>query len=444
MQLKKASPLIVALAAATSTLLGSSTNAQASEEADWEVEASALYYHESDDRVQDASISLRAARTTESGQVLILGLTADTLTGATPTGAVPLNLAQTFARPSEKGSYTTPAGETPTDDTFKDSRVAGYISWRQPLAESWASTLGLSFSDEYDYLHIGANASLSKEFNRKNTVLNIGASFARDTIDPEGGVPIALAAMRAASGKGDDDDDDEGSDLFSGPSNKTNDSEDKNLIDLIVGITQVIDRDTIAQFNYSFSYVDGYQTDPYKFLSVLDTNTGLPVAGSDSGMFLYLYENRPEKRTKHSFFTKVKRAVGNGFFDVSYRYMTDDWGIDSHTIDSHYHYNISSRHYIEPHIRWYQQTAADFYSANLVNSQAVPQDASADYRLAKFTGVTLGMKYGYKLSENSELSARVEWYKQYGTSRLMGVPTTENVFPGLDAGIVQVSYRLKF
>jgi len=93
-QLKQTSPLVVALVAATSTLLGSPTNAGALDEADWEVEASALYYRESDDRVQDASVSLRAARTTESGQVLVLGLTADTLTGATPTGAVPLNQAR--------------------------------------------------------------------------------------------------------------------------------------------------------------------------------------------------------------------------------------------------------------------------------------------------------------------------------------------------------------
>jgi len=304
--------------------------------------------------------------------------------------------------------------------------------------------MGLSFSDEYDYLHLGVNAALSKEFNTKNTIVNFGASFSRDTIDPEGGIPIALGAMRAASGERDDDDNDDDSNFFSGSSNKINGSKNKNLIDLLIGITQVIDRDTIAQFNYSFSYVDGYQTDPFKFLSVLDANTGLPVTGPDSGMFLYLYENRPEKRTKHSFFAKVKRALGVGFADVSYRYMTDDWGISSHTIDSRYRYNISSRHYIEPHIRWYKQTAADFYSANLVNNQAVPQEASADYRLARFTGITLGMKYGYKVSENSEISARIEWYQQDGTARLMGVPATDNVFPGLDAGIVQISYRLRF
>ena len=224
-------------------------------------------------------------------------------------------------------------------------------------------------------------------------------------------------------------------------SNKTGGTEDKDVLDFVIGVTQVIDAQTIAQLNYSYSDIDGYQTDPFKFLTVLDDATGLPVAGPDPGLFLYRFENRPTTRTKHNFFGKVKRATSLGIFDVSYRYMTDDWGIDSHTIDTHFRYLLTPKQYLEPHLRFYQQSEADFFRTNLLSSESIPVEASADYRLAEFTGTTVGLKYGYRFNSNRELSMKLEWYNQSGDADLRGVPISDNVFPDLDAVIFQISYR---
>ena len=53
------------------------------------------------------------------------------------------------------------------------------------------------------------------------------------------------------------------------------------------------------------------------------------------------------------------------------------------------------------------------------------------------------MKYGMKLKSGSEMSARLEWYNQSGDSDLIGVAQRTNVFPDLDAVILQLSYRFR-
>ncbi|MFK7913220.1 MAG: DUF3570 domain-containing protein [Pseudomonadales bacterium] len=427
MQLAKTKQgLAAALAAATGTLLGG-TAVAAEQDVGWEVDTSVLYYGEQDDRVEDTSFSARVARRWEDGRQLTVGLTLDSLTGATPTGAAPVDQPQTFTRPSAVGQYVTAPGDTPTDDSFKDSRTAGYLSWTQPFSHVWGATAGLSFSKEYDYQHLGLNGSVSRELADGNTTLSAGIAYADDEWDPEGGVPVALAQMRGIG------------DL----SNKAGATEDKTVLDLLLGVTQVINENMIFQANYSFSRSEGYLNDPFKFISELDS-AGNPVAGPD-GLFSYRFENRPDERTGHGLFAKLKTYLGGGALDTSYRFHTDDWGIDSHTLDLRYRFNFGGRYYAEPHLRLYQQSEADFYQANLLAGAALPVEVSADYRLAEFTGTTAGIKLGRKMDNGSEVSVRVEYYNQSGDAKLTGVSGGSNgVFPDLDAVIVQLNYRFHF
>ena len=47
-----------------------------------------------------------------------LDLSLDSLTGASPSGAIATDSAQTFTSPSGRGTYSTPAGVVPLDNTF--------------------------------------------------------------------------------------------------------------------------------------------------------------------------------------------------------------------------------------------------------------------------------------------------------------------------------------
>ncbi|MDH3590652.1 MAG: DUF3570 domain-containing protein [Planctomycetota bacterium] len=385
-----------------------------------------LHYYDESDRVTDVSLSGQARRLWINGKSLILRLTVDTLTGASASGAAPATAPQTFTTPSAAASYQTVAGETPLDPTFLDTRVAVSANFIRPIGRNQRIDVGLSASNEYDYLHLGANASWMRDFNDRNTTLTIGTSIAADSVDPVGGAPVPLADMLPAG------------DL----SNKLGD-DDKTIADLLVGVTQVFGKRTIGQFNYSFSRASGYLTDPYKILSVVDPITGDPAPGP-GGLNRFVFESRPEDRTKHGLYAGMKRAVAaRGVLDVSYRFATDDWNVDSHTLDLRYRFGLGAG-YLQPHVRYYMQSEAEFYSRVLFDGAPLPRFATADYRLGDLDSFTVGAKYGRPLSKGREWSLRLEYYRQSGSvpgDVRVGSLAGADLFPDVEASIVQAGFR---
>jgi len=294
MQLKK--PISGSLAAATCGLLGALPPAPvvAQEAPDWEIDTSLLYYGEDNGRVKDGSLMVSARRAFDEDRSLSLNLTVDSLTGSTPNGAVPANTVQTFTGPSGGDSYSIAPGEIPLDNTFLDTRVALSANWQQSLGEAMRWNVGLSSSDEYDYLHLGVNARLERDFNLRNTTVFVGAAYAQDDINPVGGTPVGLAPMFGEDDENEDDDDEGRNEKLS-----------KDVMDVLIGVTQVLSRRSLLEVAYSYGKSDGYLTDPYKILSVVDPVTGFPVPGlADEVPYLYLYEKRPDSRAKQSLFAE--------------------------------------------------------------------------------------------------------------------------------------------
>jgi len=421
-----------ALAAATCSLLGTALPqpVQAEDDPVWEFDTALLYYGESDDRVQDISVAAIARRMFPDDRYLSLGLTVDGLTGATPNGAITQGVPQTFTRPSGNAAYTVAAGKLPLDDTFHDTRVAVTAGWQQPLGETSLINVGMSASKEYDYMHLGVNGQFAKDFNKRNTTVSAGFAYAKDSIEPVGGAPTGMTQMLDVG------------DL----SNRMGD-QDKDVLDLLVGVTQVMSRNLIMQFNYSYSQADGYLTDPYKVLSLVDGTTGdtLPnIAGPNGGPSgVFLFESRPDERTKQSFYVAAKYYMNGKVLDASYRYMTDDWEIESSTFDVRYRWPFGERSYLEPHVRFYSQTNAEFYRVSLSDAEPLPAFASADFRLGDFDSYTVGLKYGWKTRNDHDMNIRVEWYNQSGTvpaGQIIGNEANFDNFPDLNALIVQFGY----
>lgn len=434
---RKAETASQKLAAATCTLLGTATTlpAIAQEQSEWEFDSSLLYYGEGDGRVRDASLNILSRRLFTDDRSLSIGLTVDSLTGATPSGAVPQDEVQTFTRPSGRAAYSVPAGDLPLDDSFLDTRYALTASWQQPIGREYVGSAGVSLSTEYDYTHTGVNVALSRDFNKKNTTLGVGLAFGRDNIDPVGGAPLPLAAMTDA-----------------GNLSSRSGNENKDVVDVLLGVTQVISERLLVQLNYSFSESSGYLNDPYKILSVVDPGSGdaidrTPVSGSIGPSHEYRFESRPDKRNKHSIFTEAKYYMGGKVLDASYRFMVDDWGIDSHTLEAKLNWPIGDSSYVEPHLRFYTQTEADFYRVSLRNGEPLPLFASADYRLGNFDAVTAGLKYGWRTESGNEFALRLEYYRQQGevpAEQLIGGQDGKALYPGLDAIIFNFDYGFDF
>jgi len=417
-----------ALAAATCGVLGiASTPALAQgEPGTWDFDVANLYYAESDSRVTAVEPVFSATRYFSDDRQLNLKAVFDTLTGASPNGATPSDQVQTFTRTSGGQTYDVEANDAPLYDGFRDTRVALSASWLAPLNREWEYTASVYGSSEFDYTSIGTGGTIKRYLNNKNTALNTGLFVSFDTVNPPNGTPPPLAEMARIA---------------------RNDSDDsKTIIDALFGVTQVINRQTIMQLNYSLSQSSGYLNDAYQLLSVIDLNPGLNYGGNFQvgGNNVYLYEARPDSRMKHSIYWQTKYALENGdVIDGSYRFMLDDWGINSHTFDFRYRWDLGGS-YIEPHFRYYMQSKADFYQRYIGSDEYSAgnlTEATADYRLGDMDALTVGMKFGWKLKNNKEINTRIEYYLQRNTGdNGVGLLRAQDLYPDNRAIIFQVGY----
>ncbi len=426
-----------ALATATCALLGTSAPASAIAQdiGQWRVDAGGLYYSEQH-RVSDYSVNVLARTQPFEDRLLSFSLSFDTLSGSSPNGAAPSAAPQAFPRPitltstsggtvaTGGGNFTVPAGALPLDNSFKDTRYAGSADWQRPMGRLGLVSFGGSLSTEHDYDHLGVDAHVAHDFNSRNTTLSAGVEWSDDSVTPIGGSPIPFTALslNAASIGG---------------------SRAKHVSDALLGVTQVFTQHTIVQLNYSVSRSDGYLTDPYKVLSVVDPVTGSLTPGSARGIGLYLYEQRPDSRDKKSLFGLLKHDFGGNVLDSSLRLMTDDWGVRSQTLDMHFKWNLKTDNFLEPHVRFYKQTAADFYHTVLFAGAPLPGYATADERLAKFNALTVGLKYGAKTTAG-QFAARIDLYHQMAKpspDALVGSLRGLDLTPDLKAIVGEISYR---
>jgi Protein of unknown function (DUF3570) len=423
------------LAAASCALLGAAGArgeepailAAVVEASDWSVDSALAYYRE-DGRIRAIEPVVDVSKSLSAGQVLGMRLTADSLSGASPNGALTSNKVQTFASPSgtslsptaasgkKTHVYTVAPGQLPVDPNYEDQRVAAALSWAQPLTRLTQANVGTKFSYEDDFFSASLDAALAHDFNEKNTTASLALNGEFDTISPIGGTPLASSDYTQFD--------------------KSQGSQHKNGVGALLGLTQVISPLWVAELNLSADRFTGYLNDPYKIISVIDS------LGNTTG---YLYERRPDERTRRSVYLENRVGWSRASIALSLRYMTDDWHVHSETFQLTPRWWLLGRtQYLEPTLRWYHQSAAFFYSPWLTSTDAQQGYASSDQRLAAFDAVTYGLKYGVKIDDaRQELSVRIEYYQQRLIDRMASPVLLEglDLAPGVKAILVQVGWH---
>jgi hypothetical protein len=422
-----AGPLRAGLMAATCALLSPAIKAQTSTTGPNQVDAGLLYYQEDGGRVRSMDAIVRLNRDLGDERTLGAQIAVDSLTGGSPNGALPQRFAQTFATPSgtstsrkpgrdeDEQFYTIAAGKPVLDPSFHDLRVAGDVTWTQPIGIGNKFSAGAHLSKEYDFVSASANGLFSHDFNDKNTTLGMGLSAEFDQVKAVGGAPVPGSAYALLQ--------------------KRDGTENKRVYGAQLGVTQVLARNWIAQLNFSADRSSGYLNDPYKILSRIDS------AGIATG---YFFESRPDSRMRRSAYLGNKIALGRSVLDLSYRYGSDNWGIDSSTLEARYRFRVSGSAYLEPQLRWYKQGAADFYRLYVTGTPT--GFMSADPRLAAFTAKTVGLKFGLPLAHGDELSIRLEGYQQDPKQRTSTLPGLAglDLNPRLKAVVLQLDWRFGF
>ncbi len=234
-------------------------------------------------------------------------------------------------------------------------------------------TLGASFSTESDYVSRAFSVKGSQISDDKNTTWTSGIGFANDTVSASTG------RVRG---------------------------QDKQVIDALLGITQVMGVNDIAQLNAGLSRASGYLSDPYK-----------------------AFEKRPDERTSYTLLARWNHhflATG-GSARLSYRYFGDSWKIRAHTFSAEYTQPFGNGWSLTPIARLYTQSAASFYvDADpsiypfAPNPPTGAVNYSEDQRVSAYGARTLGIKLAKQIDEDWQADIKLEEYEQRASWRLFG------------------------
>lgn len=199
----------------------------------------------------------------------------------------------------------------------------------------------VGYSEENDYRATYVNLSGSRNFNNDLTTVTLGFSHSADDIFPTD------------------------AELFNRVRN-----EDKRATSAAVSLSQVINRVTTFQTALSITEQSGFLSDPYK-----------------------LQDARPDNKTQIAFSNSLRYFFieADGALQANYRYYHDDFGISSHTLDLSWFQNINRSFQVAPMLRYYSQSAADFYTNIDDFTKPLTEPQSSDYRLSAFGAFSGGI-----------------------------------------------------
>jgi len=391
------------LAACTLIAAGSSNPSHlVAAENPWQVDTSYLSYQETDQRVSVSKTLANLIRENDKGSMTV-NLVHDTMSGASPTGAIrSSDSAVTYTGVSGGNGFSADSSGDYSKSAFDDTRIQAGLKLEHIRSAGLTFSYGGAVSQESDYESFGGNIGIAKESVDRASTLSTGIAVTVDSIyrSDTGGTPEPLGNIQQIR-------------PYSAGS--------RNTVDGILGYSRVLNRNTIAQINVGFGVSDGYHSDPYKIIS---------AANDDDRILANFHDSRPESRLRTSLFGKLVHQLQGtrNSVHLSYRLYRDDWGIQSHTADLRYRHQLTKRQYLEPHLRFYRQSQADFYQRKLsvdADSNPILPDsgfASSDYRLDTMTSATIGLKYGLALNRKTDLRLRAQYLDQrfstadYGTN----------------------------
>ena len=303
----------------------------------------------------------------------------DAVSGATPTGAPPLP-GQTSVAMAE----------------MHDMRQGGFLQLPIKLSNH-TLTPQFSVSQEHDYRSIGAALNDAIDFNEKNTTVSIGASHSFDHILPNPG------------------------EYYSTPTSPLNPVEApirKDDTDVLLGLTQLLDPNTIATLNLTVGYASGFLNDPYKRVLFDNYPYYAPYP------FTVWPENRPDHKLRQVVFTSLSHYFDavRGAAELTYRFSHDSFGIVAHTTSLQWNQKIGSRLVLSPMFRFHKQSAASFYGTHFAGDPSDPASPiqmpayySADYRLSALNSFTYGVEATVKVWKSVSIGADYKRYEMYGT-----------------------------
>ena len=403
--------------------------------------------------------------------------TQDTWGGATPVATAPLAWGGNHPSNTQSGaspllqlgtvhldSQFNPLQQNTTTGKYtKNTQLVHTLAMASPetrkqgdlnLSYEWdeaALNVGAGLSQENDYQSRFGNLSGRWDFNQKQTSLNLGLSYTNSDISALLDHDATPYIYNTAAGLANYSQIQSGSqiNLVGGPqvNNRllTGNRQDwaTNL-----SVTQILNKNALVVAGIGFTRNTGYLANPYKAVTTVFVDPTQKITSPSSvltGTSLSLLEKRPQERDQWtgnlSYVQHIDALDSALHFD--YRLFSDDWGITSHTFEFDWVQPLFDTWTVTPMIRYYSQTAADFYTPYVVSFQTypgkptynpktgaitlsqlnpnkLPANYSSDQRLSAYGAISGGMTVSKRFAKGITLALGAEYYTHEGSLKMGG------------------------
>ena len=293
-----------------------------------------------------------------------------------------------------------------TASPYKEERTQGSLAFDMLQGKTQYS-VSYTLSDENDYTANTASFDLSQDIFGDLTTVSFGFSQGWDEVRKRGDDTFAESVDRR---------------------------------NYRFGLQQILTPRMMAGLNYEVITDEGFLNNPYRSVRYLDETSARGYS--------YQPELYPHTRTSNAIAVNARyylpyRAAVHG----EYRYYTDTWGIDANTVSLGYTHPWGKRWIFEAGYRWYDQSAADFYSDLFPRADA-QNFLARDKELSTFTShmFSLGASYelpslGWERLRRSTVNLyydRINYqYDDFRDVTTGGAPGTEDLY-GFDADVFRL------
>ena len=293
-----------------------------------------------------------------------------------------------------------------TASPYKEERTQGSLAFDMLQGKTQYS-VSYTLSDENDYTANTASFDLSQDIFGDLTTVSFGFSQGWDEVRKRGDDTFAESVDRR---------------------------------NYRFGLQQILTPRLMAGLNYEVITDEGFLNNPYRSVRYLDETSARGYS--------YQPELYPHTRTSNAIAINARyylpyRAAVHG----EYRYYTDTWGIDANTVSLGYTHPWGKRWIFEAGYRWYDQSAADFYSDLFPRADA-QNFLARDKELSTFTShmFSLGASYelpslGWERLRRSTVNLyydRINYqYDDFRDVTTGGAPGTEDLY-GFDADVFRL------
>jgi hypothetical protein len=237
------------------------------------------------------------------------------------------------------------------------SRIGARFGVRKEV-KSLQYGANLGFSSEYDYRSLNASFNVARGFAKDNFTLGLGVQYYLDEVS------LFKDLTPAASAK-----------ISEGLSRK--------ILATNLTASQILTPKDIIQMGISYIRASGY---------LESTANSVLVAGIREA------EQLPDARSRYALSTQWVHGFGEGqAINLWYRYYSDDWKLDAHTLKASYLFEVNDdEDFVETFIRYYRQTATEHYADSFTSAQTY---MTSDSDLEKFNAYELGVYTSTSLSD---------------------------------------------